>query len=187
MFHGGGHNTRLLVTRKLSERYNPKCVLLSPKRAVQIHVWGFISKFGMGPIRLINGNLNAIKYQEQVIFDIQQISHSEPGHPRRALIFQQDNAPAHAARSTRDFLANQGVSTLDWPGNSPDFNPIEHVWAHMARRIRARGLPANTQELWQWVQEEWWATPITLIRSLYDSLPSRLSEAAANMGAQTHY
>ena len=57
----------------------------------------------------------------------------------------------------------------------------------MARRIRARGLPKDKNELWEWVQNEWWATPITLIRSLFNSIPSRLAEAASNLGAQTHY
>ena len=187
MFHGGAHNTRALVTRKSSERLNRKCMLVAPKRAMQIHVWGIISKQGMGPIRLVKGNLKARNYQEDVIFDIQEMCKVDPGHPRRGHIFQQDNAPPHHARSTQDFLANRKVSTLVWPGNSPDFNPIEHVWAHMARRIRARGLPKDKNQLWEWVQNEWWATPKTLIRALFNSVPPRLSEAASNLGAQTHY
>ncbi len=40
------------------------------------------------------------------------------------LIFQQDLAPAHAAKSTKSCLNDHGVGVLDWPANSPDLNPI---------------------------------------------------------------
>ena len=42
-------------------------------------------------------------------------------------IFQQDNAPPHTARITKQWLANCGIPVLDWPPSSADLNPIEHV------------------------------------------------------------
>ncbi len=36
------------------------------------------------------------------------------------LIFQQDLAPAHTAKSTKSWLNDHGVGVLDWPANSPD-------------------------------------------------------------------
>ncbi len=41
------------------------------------------------------------------------------------LIFQQDLAPAHTAKSTKSWLNDHGVGVLDWPANSPDMNPRE--------------------------------------------------------------
>ncbi len=36
------------------------------------------------------------------------------------LIFQQDLAPAHTAKSTKSCLKDHSVGVLDWPANSPD-------------------------------------------------------------------
>ncbi len=44
-----------------------------------------------------------------------------------SFIFQQDLAPAHAAKSTKSWLNDHGVGVLDWPVNSPDLNPIENL------------------------------------------------------------
>jgi hypothetical protein len=37
--------------------------------------------------------------------------------------FQQDNARAHTARATRDFLQQNNVNVMNWPALSPDLNP----------------------------------------------------------------
>ena len=31
-----------------------------------------------------------------------------------------------------------GVEELDWPAQSPDLNPIEHLWDELERRLQAR-------------------------------------------------
>jgi hypothetical protein len=38
----------------------------------------------------------------------------------------QDNAPAHNARATREWLENEGIPTINWPAHSPDLNLIKH-------------------------------------------------------------
>ncbi|GFV29495.1 uncharacterized protein TNCV_2728761 [Trichonephila clavipes] len=50
-------------------------------------------------------------------------------------IFMQDRALCHTARSIKAFLAEQNIPLLDWPGNSPDMNPIENVWELMEREV----------------------------------------------------
>jgi len=46
--------------------------------------------------------------------------------------FQQDNAPAHRACDTVEFLSPNTpdfISPLLWPPNSPDLNPVDYeVW-----------------------------------------------------------
>ena len=43
------------------------------------------------------------------------------------LVLMQDNAPGHAAQSTRQELRDRGVRIIFWPAYSPDLNPIETV------------------------------------------------------------
>ena len=43
------------------------------------------------------------------------------------VIFQYDNDPKHTANLTKDWLSDNKVIVLDWPAQSLDLNPIEHL------------------------------------------------------------
>ena len=42
-------------------------------------------------------------------------------------IFMHDGAPCHRSKLVKQWLPSQEISVLEWPGNSPDCNPIENV------------------------------------------------------------
>ncbi|KAI2657184.1 Transposable element Tc1 transposase [Labeo rohita] len=69
-------------------------------------------------------------------------------------IFQQDLAPAHTAKSTKNWLNDHGVGVLDWPANSPDLNPIENLWGTVKRKMRNKR-SKNADELKATVKETW--------------------------------
>ena len=50
-------------------------------------------------------------------------------------IFQHDLAPCHTSKSVRKFASDNNLTILDWPGNSPDMNPIENLWGIVKKRV----------------------------------------------------
>jgi transposase len=59
---------------------------------------------------------------------------------RQRELFQQDNARIHTTRVTMDYLEQNNINVLPWPSKSPDFNPIEHIWDQVDKRMRQDNL-----------------------------------------------
>ena len=71
------------------------------------------------------------------------------------LIFQQDNAPCHVAKSVKVFMKENRIQLLDWPGNSPDLNPIEHIWKMLKNKINRESTSSNKRELTERLLHTW--------------------------------
>ena len=115
-------------------------------------VWGGVSQNHRTELVVIAGNLNAVRYREDIL-----LPHVVPflqANPDMTL--QHDNATSHTARSVRNFLQDRNVGVLTWAAKSPALNPIEHVWDLLDRRMRARAIPpTNGRELASALVEEW--------------------------------
>ena len=107
---------------------------------------------------------------------------------RGNFIYQHDNAQAHSARLTVNFLATNRIPVLDWPSLSPDMSPIEHAWDELARRISARRQPPrNINELTNALINEWNNIPQQVMANLVLSIRRRFTACIAANGSYTRY
>ena len=103
-------------------------------------------------------------------------------------LFQHDNTPVHIARSIQRWFVEIGVEELDWPAQSPDHNPIEHLWDEFERRLRVRpNRPTSVPDLTNALVDEWKQVPEAMFQHLVESLIRRLEAVIAAKLGPTPY
>uniref|UniRef100_A0AAR2L4R7 Tc1-like transposase DDE domain-containing protein n=1 Tax=Pygocentrus nattereri TaxID=42514 RepID=A0AAR2L4R7_PYGNA len=105
---------------------------------------------------------------------------------KRNFIFQHDNDPKHTSKSTKECLHRNKIKTLEWPSQSPDLNPIEHLWGDLKRAVHRR-CPRNLSDLEGFCKEEWANIATSRCATLIGSYPKRLSAVIKAKGAATKY
>jgi len=86
----------------------------------------------------------------------------------------EDNVPSHNSDFTNREQAKENIPKVAWPANSPDFNPIEHLWCLMKSRIlRWRGEEEITTptKMKAVLQKEWGKITVDEINNEISKLP----------------
>ncbi len=132
------------VWRKSGEAHSPSCLKSSVKFPQSVMIWGSMSSAGVGPLCFLKTNVTAPVYQK--FLEHFMLPSTDQLFKDTDLIFQQDLAPVHTAKSTKSWLNDHGVGVLDWPANSPDLNPIENLWGIVKRKMRNKRPENEKQE-----------------------------------------
>jgi transposase len=156
---------------------------------ISVMFWGCFSKLGLGTLVALEGNQNADSYIETLdnyLIDELLAAEEELG---AKMTFMQDNAPCHKAKRVSDFLAENNVSVLPWPPQSPDLNPIENLWAIIKQKRvqKFSNFPTTKTQLIDQVMAVWDELNPELLNTLADSAPSRLALCLENEGRNTKY
>ena len=173
------------VYRRLgSDPFDPRYTRKTEKFPDSVMVWGAFGYYGQGNLVVLprNENLNKDKYLELLCDHL-----PECFEVSQADIFMQDGAPCHTAHCVTQWLRDCEVQYIDdWPGNSPDFNPIENLWAIIKRKLRQHDT-SSIPQLIAAVEHEWRNIDPQHLRNLSDSVPKRLKECLKNKGRPLKY
>ena len=100
----------------------------------------------------------------------------------RKWVFQMDNDPKHTSKVVAKWLNDNKVKGLEWPSQSPDFNPIENVWAELKKCVQAWRTTNLTL-----CQEEWAKIHPTYCGKLVEGYPKHLTQVEQFKGDVTKY
>lgn len=175
---------RQRVWRRVGERFADANVV---RRVAHggggIMVWSGISYGHRTPLHFIEGNLNALRYRDEILTPT-----VVPFVRQHDVTFQHDNARPHVARICMQFLEAEHIPVLDWPAYSPDMSPIEHLWDVLDRRVRDRvPVPDNVRQLRVALREEWNNIPQATIDNLINSMRRRCVALRDANGGHTRY
>lgn len=191
----GDKTGRVYVTRQAGEECLKEC--LEPaftQSPVRVMVWGCIMKGRKGPLVVLEypggkgGGFNADRYKAQVLEKVLREFYAEMNKQRGKVLFMQDGAPSHRDGRTKQWLHDHNISCLFHPANSPDLNPIEHIWHEIKKIIRALPKqPGNVKALREAIHKAWKDLPIKDVNKHILTMGKRVKVVKSVKGGHTRY
>jgi hypothetical protein len=125
---------RVYVWKKRGEGWTPDIVKGRTDHKFSVKVWGCICYNCVGTLAKLEGNVNAGKYISILEDNIKPVIVRH--FPGNNYLFQDDKAPVHRVRSTKECVARTRLKNMSWPAQSPDLNVIENISLYIKRKLR---------------------------------------------------
>jgi transposase len=183
-------NPRAAKVRRPStvSRYKQRFTISTVKHSPSVMVWGcFSGRNGRGSLYFLpkGATMNGDRYTKVVQEKLVPFMRIHG-----TTFFLQDGAPCHKCKKVMAVLKEykEEFSVLDWPGNSPDLNPIENCWSVMKMKFKNNKEITSLPKLILAIKEMWVKdmTP-EYFKKLASSMPKRLKMVLQNKGDMTKY
>ncbi|MEN2497501.1 MAG: Ubiquitin carboxyl-terminal hydrolase 22 [Marteilia pararefringens] len=169
---------------KSSSPLNPLYTTQRVKYPLKVMIWGCFNYKSVGRIHVCDGNMNSSKYLEvlenKLLPSIEDAQIENPLH-------LDDSAPCHRTLAVKEWHKSESIGKIDWPGNSPDLNPIENLWSIIKYKIRRRTITTKRKLISEIIKI--WNHEISedLLKILADSMTKRLEDVIKVKGEMTKY
>ena len=186
-FYGKGFCGQTWVRREVGTALAPENCVHQTAHPVKVNVWACFCAGGQGYIYIFNENLDAALMRR--ILDANLIPSARlhfASDPPEQWFLLHDNDKKFHSRLVQELLHRNGVTCLDFPSYSPDLNPIENLWATLAREVEKNQCD-SIEELQDAIEEAWKTVDQEHMRKLAASMPQRCAAVIAANGWHTKY
>ncbi|CAF1354373.1 unnamed protein product, partial [Rotaria sordida] len=153
------------VKKYFWQRSGERKVILTVKYPLKVNIWGCLPVKGFGRVVCFHHNLNSSflcsKIYKNALLPTAR-THFGRG---RDWVLVEDNDPKHRSRTSIEWEKKHHVTSLPWPSQSPDANPIENLWSLFKIKIAARK-PKTMKDLQKSIYKEWNNLPTELASKL---------------------
>lgn len=172
---------QVYVRRLSGEEMTPGCTVERSQPAESsVTLWAIFCWETLGPCIHVDVTLPRTTYLNSVADQVHNfmamVFPDGRGH------FQQDNAPCHSATIGQEWFEehDKELQVLPWPPNSPDLNPIEHLWDVLETQVQSmEASPCNINDLKDMLLTSWCQIPEVTFRGLVESMPQRVRAVLA--------
>jgi transposase len=184
-----GSDGRVYTWKKKGEPLSDRTTLPTVKHGGgnNLMVWGCMGWNGVGILTEVVGKMDAQQYCE-ILDEGVEDSFEKLEMEEDERIFQQDNDPKHTSKKAEKWFEDHNIDVMAWPAQSPDLNPIEHLWVHIKSQLKKYPeAPKGVHELWDRVVVEWNNIPAEVCQGLIGSMPRRIEACIKAKGGHTKY